>query len=424
MPKRHVYRLIATIYLLLASLVAMAATQTIETDDGNEISVSRYPATGNRLFLFLPGEDGFQAGELAAASRLQKNSNEVWLADLFESRFLPVVPSSLDRIPASDVVALIDSAMDTGKSVFLISNGRGILPLLLGAHAWQRQHPGNNQLQGAILISPKFYVETPDPGEAAQLLPIVSHTNLPVFIIQPHLSPWFWKLDKTVPALERAGSDVYRRILPGVRDRYYYRPDATAQEQALSEKLPDHIQEAARLLAALPAKHRTVPPLDSPARTATPGKKARSLRAYAGNPTPPPLHLPGLDGSMRDLQDYRGKVVLVNFWASWCPPCVHEMPSMQRLQNRLAGNGLIILAVNMAESPDTIREFLRTRVSVDFPILLDRDGAALKNWKVFAFPTSYVIDRQGRIRYALFGSVDWDTEDMIRVFEQLLAEGE
>ncbi len=418
---QQVYRITGMLCLLLCSLVASAGSLSIPLADGNEVFVSRYPAAGDRLFVFLPGEDGFQAGEQAAAKSLQQAGDEVWLADLFESRFLPVVPSSLARIPAGDVLALISRAVATGKRVFLLGTGRGILPLLRGAHAWQRQHPGDRRLAGVILISPQFFVQTPDPGEAEALLPVVSRTNLPVFIIQPRLSPWFWKLDRTVPALETSGSDVYLRILPEVRDRFYYRPDATATEQATAGQLPQYIKEAARLLAALPDKARTVPPLENTARALPAGKKERRLKPYAGNPTPPPLRLTSLDGKTRDLADYRGKVVLVNFWASWCPPCVHEMPSMQRLQDRLGADGFTILAVNMAESPETIRQFLATKVQVDFPILLDRDGAALKRWKVFAFPTSYVIDRQGRIRYALFGGVEWDTDEMIRVFEKLLA---
>ena len=123
-----------------------------------------------------------------------------------------------------------------------------------------------------------------------------------------------------------------------------------------------------------------------------------------------------------NLNRLKGKVVLVNFWASWCPPCVHEMPSMQHLQNRLFAKGFTILGVNMAEDVKTVRHFLKTKVAVDFPILFDIDGAALKDWGVFAFPTSYVIDKKGKIRYAIYGGVDWETQDIINKITLLLNE--
>ena len=135
------------------------------------------------------------------------------------------------------------------------------------------------------------------------------------------------------------------------------------------------------------------------------------------------LKLVGLDGANVNLKQLRGKVVLVNFWAVWCPPCRKEMPSMARLMTKFSGKPFAILGVNEGESPDEIRAFLK-QVPVNFPILLDSEGEYLKSWQVFAFPTSYVVAQQGRVRLGLFGSIEWDSPEALAQLESLLAEAE
>ena len=147
---------------------------------------------------------------------------------------------------------------------------------------------------------------------------------------------------------------------------------------------------------------------------------AAELKSLPVQPAPP-LVLPSLSGPSVDLVQLRGKVVLVNFWAVWCPPCRKEMPSMNRLMTKLEGKPFTILGVNEGESPEEIQAFLR-QVPVNFPILLDREGDLLKPWKVFAFPTSYVVDKRGRLRLGLFGSIEWDSPEAVAQLEKLLAE--
>ena len=147
---------------------------------------------------------------------------------------------------------------------------------------------------------------------------------------------------------------------------------------------------------------------------------AAELKSLTPKPAPA-LNLPALAGGKIDLVQMRGQVVLVNFWAVWCPPCRKEMPSMARLADRLAGQPFTLLGVNVGESPEEIRAFLK-QVPVNFPILLDSEGAHLKPWQVFAFPTSYVVDKQGRIRLGLFGSIEWDSPEAVARLEALLAE--
>ena len=146
--------------------------------------------------------------------------------------------------------------------------------------------------------------------------------------------------------------------------------------------------------------------------------QARDLQIYKGGVTPP-LVLKDLSGKTHNLKDYRGKVVLINFWATWCPPSRAEMPSMQRLKTAMAGKPFVILAVDMGETQGVVKAYIR-EIKTDFTVLLDKDGRALKAWKVFAFPTSYVVDAQGRIRYGLYGASEWDAADKVQKITQLL----
>lgn len=134
---------------------------------------------------------------------------------------------------------------------------------------------------------------------------------------------------------------------------------------------------------------------------------------------PPPLVLKNAEGKAYSLDAYKDKVVLVNFWATWCPPCREEMPSMQRLKEKMAGRPFVMLGVNSGEPAEELAEFLKL-VKVDFDILLDSDSAATKRWKVFGLPTSFLIDRQGKVRYTLTGTTEWDQGEAVRLIEEML----
>ena len=112
------------------------------------------------------------------------------------------------------------------------------------------------------------------------------------------------------------------------------------------------------------------------------------------------------------LQDFRGSVVLLNFWASWCPPCRAEMPSMERLNSELKGSDFIMVAVNVQEEASLIKSFLR-EYELDFPIYMDPDGSAAREIGVTGLPTSILIDRKGRAFAVVTGALEWDGEAML-----------
>lgn len=145
---------------------------------------------------------------------------------------------------------------------------------------------------------------------------------------------------------------------------------------------------------------------------------AADLKLWTGGP-PPALVLRDLDGRQHRLADYRGKVVLVNFWATWCAPCRDEMPSIQGLKGKMAGKPFAVLAVNLDEPESRIRTFL-SRMKVDFTILLDVERRVAKAWNARILPASFVIGPDGRIRYTLVGEINWDNEHVVARISELL----
>jgi len=142
-----------------------------------------------------------------------------------------------------------------------------------------------------------------------------------------------------------------------------------------------------------------------------------TMKPWPGGATPP-LSLRDLDGKEHRLEDYKGKIVVLNFWATWCDPCREEMPAMQRLQEKLAGK-LAVLAVDYGEGPPRIKDFLK-KVPVRFTVLLDRDTSAATAWKVKVLPTTLVIDPDQKVRYVAVGDVGWDTQAVEEQMRKLL----
>ena len=131
----------------------------------------------------------------------------------------------------------------------------------------------------------------------------------------------------------------------------------------------------------------------------------------------PALKLPDLNGVAWSLEQHRGKVVLVNFWATWCEPCRAEMPSMQALADKFGPEKLVVVGVNYQENEMRIQRFLSNMPVLKFTILLDRDGETARAWTRRIFPTSVLVGPDGRARSVIVGEFDWagaDAEKMVR----------
>jgi thiol-disulfide isomerase/thioredoxin len=134
-----------------------------------------------------------------------------------------------------------------------------------------------------------------------------------------------------------------------------------------------------------------------------------------------PLAGRGLDGHAIDLQDLKGRVVLVNFWATWCEPCREEMPSIEKLRAKLDGRPFDVLTVNYGESRERVAEFLE-RQRVHLPVVLDPDKQAAETWNAKGLPMTFLVGADGRVRYFVFGEMDWSRGEALRLVQKLVAE--
>ena len=134
----------------------------------------------------------------------------------------------------------------------------------------------------------------------------------------------------------------------------------------------------------------------------------------------PNFTFPGLDGKKVSLADYKGKVVLLNIWATWCAPCVAEMPSMEKLYQELKNEDFEILAVSVDESgAEAVNPFMKKH-KLDFPVLLDTKGDIKTLYQATGIPESFIIDKDGIIVEKIIGPRDWAASGAIRFFRNLI----
>ncbi len=134
----------------------------------------------------------------------------------------------------------------------------------------------------------------------------------------------------------------------------------------------------------------------------------------------PDLVLTDINGVKHDIRDYRGRPVIINFWASWCPPCRRELPSMNRAWKKIKDEGVVMLAVGVGENKDSAVNFMKD-YPINFTVLLDSRGDVSTRWSVALLPTTFVLDKEGRLVYRAIGDRKWDDDkllDKVRALKQ------
>ena len=139
-----------------------------------------------------------------------------------------------------------------------------------------------------------------------------------------------------------------------------------------------------------------------------------TLTLVKNHPTAPQFTLPDMDGEMFSLSSYKGKTVIINFWATWCPPCREELPSMNRAWAKIKDGNIAMIAINVGEDEDTIFSFMGD-YPIDFQVLLDQSGEVIKQWPIKGLPTTFVIDPQGRLYYRAIGGREWDSNALLEM---------
>jgi len=136
----------------------------------------------------------------------------------------------------------------------------------------------------------------------------------------------------------------------------------------------------------------------------------------------PDFSLPDLNGKTHTLSEYKGKVIFLNLWTTWCPPCRMEMPAMERLYRRLRDRDFVMLAVSADEAgKEAVAPFVE-ELGLTFPILLDPEGRLSPRYGVTGYPETFVINREGKVVEHMIGPADWQSEEMVGFFESLLDE--
>ena len=147
-------------------------------------------------------------------------------------------------------------------------------------------------------------------------------------------------------------------------------------------------------------------------------QKKTSLILKTGQPAPT-FSAHNLQSEQKNLSDFRGKVVLLNFWASTCGPCEWEMPSLNALYQRYESRGFVVVGMSVGEAPMMVVKFLR-RVSISFPVLLDEDLSISDRYGTYRIPESYLIDRQGNLVEKISGAYNWNQPNFWTKIENLL----
>lgn len=417
MNRSATHRAVALLLVLAAAAGAIpTAAQPLEisVSSGDDIAVERFPAHGDHLIIQFAPEYGLRDNHRHLAGLLADRDIETWLVNLQESMFLPDSTQVLRQMDTGVVAELVDIACERGKRVLLAGDAYGAVIALRGAHDWQRLGT-SDCLAGAILFSPYAYRRIPALGEDPVYLPVVSATSIPLLIYQARGSATHGRFQTLLGHLGAHGNPVYTSMMPDIMSLFYDQPASEAMS-AEAARIAGLVAGSLPLLDAHSVPSEPVAALEKV--TGDSGVDI-ALRPFTAGLAALPIDLTDTAGNRFRRESYRDRVTLVNFWATWCPPCVEEIPSLNALRETLQHDDFELISINYAEPAEQIRAFM-AEVAVDFPVLLDPAGAFSRRWNVVTFPSSFIIGPQGRIRYGVNAAIDWNDPQVVSTIRSLV----
>ncbi len=417
-PLKTRFRFLCALSLMVIAASASANSSLTLEVLGEELTLQQFPASGSQLVLYVAPGYGFNKRGTAMAQALSELDIEVWMVDLAENFFLPHSNESSHSFDGRYVANIIQQAhLRSGKNITLLSSSFGAIPALRGARLWQvnNQKLKQTYLNGAILFSPELYKTIPALGVDPAFEPITSATNIPIMIYQSELRNNRWQLKNVVSNLEKSHATIYQKILPDIVS-FFYEIDKLPQTLKTLREIPFEIPRIIKMLQA------TSRPL--PAAMLVSQKKRRyktldtGLKKYKGNITPQPFNLKNIKGERVIRTHFKNKVTVVNFWATWCPPCVEEIPMLNRLKEKMKDSNFELLSINFGQKKTTITDFL-SKVNVEFPVLLDEGGRTAGNWNTVVLPSTFVIGPNGKFAYAVNAAIEWDSPEVVQALREL-----
>ena len=395
---------------------ALANQKSLELSSGDEAVAEIYGAASDTRVLWIGSGFGLSDRHKQVAEDLGRQGLQVWQVDLIESLFLVRGAQAMREINASVVADLINAVSENGKyRLLLVSGTYGSIPTLRGVHAWQATKPKQRTVIGVVLFSPFMFTQVPGLGEVPQFVEVTRATSVPVFIFQAEKAGNRWHLPALVKQLNMH-APVFTEMMRGVTS-LYYPEDKPPQTLKYLETVAGKIKKTISKLASQRY------PLEAIPLEITPSENKLGLddklKVYRGSVKPLPFSLVDVKGQQHAQKDFKGKVRVINFWATWCPPCVEEIPSLNRLREKMQGKAFELISIDYAESSEKVNDFMQ-KVAVDFPVLIDPDGRTAGEWQVVSFPSTFVIGPDGRIRYGVNAAIHWDTDEVVSKLNALL----